>query len=53
MELRDKVLEEESVYRDAKLWGIGRDPSKQVDGPTANNVVGNLDHFYLLVFQRG
>ena len=33
-----------------EFWGVALDPPEQVDGPTARNIVGNLDHLDLLIF---
>lgn len=53
MKLRNEMLQGESVLGNAKFWGVALDPLEQIDGPAAGNVVGNLDHFDLLVLYRG
>jgi hypothetical protein len=50
VEFRDEVLQGKSLLGNVELGGVLRDPSKQVYGPTASDVVRYLDYFDLFLF---
>ena len=52
VELWDEEVQDESIHRNTKLLAVALDPLKQVDGPAASNVVGNLEHFHRHTQQR-
>ena len=53
MELWDEILQGELVFGDAKFWGVALNPLEKFDGPTASDIIRNLDHLELLIFHRG
>ena len=53
MKLWNEKFQQESLHGNTELWGVSRDPLEQIDPPTADNVVGNLDHFDRLIYQSG
>ena len=53
MKLWDEILQGKLIFWDAEFWRIVFNPLEQIDGPAASDIVGDLDHFDLLVFHRG
>ena len=52
VEFRNEEFQYELVQRDPELFSVFQHSSKQIDVPAAYDVVGNLDSFDLLPFQR-
>jgi len=50
VELRDEVLQYKLVLGNLELFGIVLYSLMQLDGPTACNIVRNLDNLDLLIF---
>ena len=53
MKLGDEKLQGKFFFGETKFRGVGIHPLEQIDGPTASDIVRNLDHSDLLVFHRG
>jgi hypothetical protein len=53
VELWDEEFQRELVLRNMELVGITLNPLEQFDGPTARDIVRNLDFLDLLVFHGG
>ena len=51
MKFWDEELEEEPIYGDAEFRGVTIDPLEQIDGPAANDVIGDFDYLDFLALQ--
>ena len=53
MEFWDEILQRKLILTNTKLLRILLNPCEEVDRPTASDVIRNLDHLDLFVFDGG